>query len=49
MQGAYLFDDLIPGNYDLTFEKAGFQTQMLTGATAAPSGFAPTVTLMETP
>jgi hypothetical protein len=48
-QGAYQFDDLIPGNYDLTFEKTGFQTQMLTGVTAAPSGFAPTVTLMEIP
>ena len=48
-QGAYQFDNLIPGNYDLTFEKTGFQTQMLTGIVAAPSGFAPTVTLMETP
>jgi hypothetical protein len=48
-QGAYQFDSLIPGNYDLTFDKAGFQTQGLTGVTAAPSGFAPTVTLEEIP
>jgi hypothetical protein len=48
-QGAYQFDGLIPGDYDLTFEKAGFQSGMLTGVTAAPSGFAPDVTLMEIP
>jgi len=47
-QGAYKFDGLMPVDYDLKFEKKGFQSQMLTSVKAGPSGFAPTIILIQT-
>jgi hypothetical protein len=47
-QGAYRFDKLDPGDYDITFDKEGFQSQDLKGITAVKIGFAPTVTLTAT-
>ena len=49
VQGAYRFDNLIPGDYDLEFVKAGFVTQQLLTVTAGPSGLAPDVTLAVIP
>jgi hypothetical protein len=47
-QGAYRFDKLDPGDYDLTFEKEGFESGELIAVPAVKIGFAPTVTLTET-
>lgn len=47
-QGAYRFDKLDPGDYDLTFDKEGFESQDLEVVPAVKAGFAPTVTLAET-
>ncbi len=48
-QGAYQFDDLSASKtYDITFEKQGYQNGYLAGTAATTSGFAPTVTLVQT-
>jgi hypothetical protein len=47
LNGIYRFDNLMPGDYDLKFEKEGFVTQELYTVTAEPAGLAPDVTLEE--
>jgi hypothetical protein len=47
-QGAYRFDKLDPGDYDLTFDKEGFESGELNEVSAVKVGFAPTLTLTET-